>query len=295
MIPRRQDESPADRVKARTGDVFGYQWTAPAIEPSTSAIPWHYVKMERALALAPLRGLVLDAGCGDGLDLANQALRPETEVIGVELSDGGVAQSWRRAGHLPRAHLVQGDLCRLPFAPDSFDAIYSYGVVHHIPHPDEAVRELARVARPGAPVAVYVYEDFVERSAALHLALKAVNALRAITTRLSPRALLRVSRMASPLVFALCTVPYNVLQRFSATRRLADSIPYRHATGPFTLAGDLFDRFGAPVEYRYTRSGAASLMTGAGLEVTRIANDRGWMVAAVRSGQIGSVIMHDVS
>jgi len=279
-VPRLLPPEPSHPLVRQTAESFGYGWAQPAVEPVAATIPWHYVKMQRSLNLERPTGLLLDAGCGDGIDVANHALGEGPDVIGVEVSDGGIAQSWRRAGHLPRAHIVQADLCRLPLADRTFDAVYSYGVLHHIPHPDVAARELARVARPGASIAVYLYEDFVERGPLLRAALRAANAFRVVTTRLSPRALMRLCRVASPVVYVLCAVPYRCLTRFSGTRGIAESMPFRHAQGLFGLSGDLFDRFGAPVEYRYTRAGATALVEAAGLRVTAVGNDRGWMIAA---------------
>ncbi len=279
-VPRLLRTDALDGVVAHTAETFGYGWAHGGVEPVTRHIPWHHAKMERALDLPPPEGLVLDAGCGDGIDVANLGLRDGIEVIGVDVSDGGVAQSWRRAGHLPRAHVVQSDLQRLPFADETFDTIYSYGVLHHIPRPDVALGELARVARPGALIAIYLYEDFVERPPLLRASLAVANALRPITTRLSPAALMRVCRLASPLVYGLCTLPSRLLRGFAATRRIGEMMPFRHSQGPFALAGDLFDRFGPPVEYRYTRAGSQAFVAGAGFQVTAVGNDRGWMVAA---------------
>ncbi len=271
------------RSAVHTAEMFGYAWTQTHVAAVHRPRPWHYAKMERALELAPIEGLVLDAGCGDGVDLANQAMRPGTEVIGVELSDGGVRKAAERVAHLPGAHVVQADLCRLPFDDAQFDWVYSYGVLHHISTPPAAVGEIARVTKPSAPVAVYLYEDFVARSPLLRWALVAANSLRTITTRMPARLLYACCRAASPLVYVTCTLPYKLLRAAGATR-LAEAIPFRHGTHPFGLTGDLYDRFSAPVELRYTRSGAEALLENAGLHVSRVANDRGWMLAAHRSG-----------
>src|SRR4029453_17707402 len=98
-----------------------------------------------------------------GIDLSMVALDPACEIIGVELSDGGVRTSLARTRGLTRAQVVQADLLKLPTAEKTFDAAYSYGVVHHTADPPRAVREIARTMKPGATLLLYVYEDFSDR------------------------------------------------------------------------------------------------------------------------------------
>jgi len=267
-----------DLKKAETSRSFGYLWAQSA----GSAIPvdHHFEKLARTLEMAPPAGLLLDAGCGEGIDLVNQAKRPGVEVIGVELSDGGCRTSAARIRHLPNAHVVQADLGHLPFADGTFDGGYSYGVLHHLAMPSEGLAELARVGRSGAQIAVYLYEDFSERSAAWRWLLHATNTLRHVTTRIPPRLLYGLCRVASPLVYLTLTLPYRMLRRVPGLRGFAENIPYRHGTGPFAMTGDLFDRFSAPVEYRYSREGAIAFLRGAGLRPIRVGNDRGWMLLA---------------
>jgi SAM-dependent methyltransferase len=267
------------RQPTDTAVYFGYMWgeQTPTVAPITMRSPYHLDAMQQALGAAPWRGLVLDAGCGEGIDLAMVALDPQCEVIGVELSDGGVATSLARTRGLERAQIVQGDLLKLPLASGIFDGAYSYGVVHHTPDPERAVAEIARALKPGAPLLLYVYEDFADRSLTWRVALAIANSLRLVTTRLPPRLLMRVCRMLSPLVYVLCTLPSR---RFSWARRF----PYRHNTSPWSLSGDLYDRLSAPIERRYSQEGAAALARSAGLNVERIVNRRGWMIYARKRG-----------
>lgn len=264
---------------ARTSVRFGYLWSqSDAAAPSHQ--PYHFEKMAATLDLAPPAGLIMDAGCGDGIDLANHARRAGVEIIGVELSDGGCRTSAARVQAFPNAHVVQADLRCLPFADGTFDRVYSYGVLHHVPSPPAAAGELARVSRDGAEIAVYLYEDFGERSAALRGALAVVNSARVVTTRMPPRLLYVLCQVASPVVFLLCTVPYRLMRRLPGLRRLAEAIPFRHGRSPWRLTGDLFDRFSAPIEFRYSRRTAAELLADAGLEILKVGYERGWMVAA---------------
>jgi SAM-dependent methyltransferase len=85
----------------------------------------------------------LDLGCGDGArTLAN--LPPASVGLDVSRRQCELA---RDAGHA----VVQGEMTRLPFAADAFDAVTAYHAVFHVPRADHGAvyREVARVLRPG--------------------------------------------------------------------------------------------------------------------------------------------------
>lgn len=90
-------------------------------------------------------GTVLVVGCGDGREAGLIARNLGADVVGVGLD-------WRRfdQAQAAPAHLVEMDAMRLAFADDSFDLIYSFHALEHIPDPARALREMRRVARPGA-------------------------------------------------------------------------------------------------------------------------------------------------
>lgn len=100
---------------------------------------------------------VVEVGCGLGTDLL-QFARGGARVHAVDLTESAVALTRKRL-HLygfPGA-LAVGDAERLPFSSDSFDLVYSWGVIHHTPDPAVAAREIFRVCRPGGSVLVMVY------------------------------------------------------------------------------------------------------------------------------------------
>ena len=267
---------------ARTASSFGYLWSRSEIgrEPYGTRA-YHFDRMAETLCLEAPHGLILDAGCGDGIDLANQAARPDVEVVGVDISAGGTRTSFERTASLPNAHVVQADLARLPLDSRQFDFSYSYGVLHHLASPEAGLAEIVRVVKTGGRVVVYVYEDFAERSFFWRWLLALGNLPRLLTTRLPHSLLFRMCQIGSPIVYLLFTLPSRLASSVGLTP-IGASFPFRHGTHPFSLAGDLYDRFSAPIEKRYSRQGAVEFLRAAGLEQVVVAFERGWMVSGVK-------------
>jgi SAM-dependent methyltransferase len=264
-----------DQTQA-TGERFGFGWQVGGIPPPiTTPVEYHLHAMRSALGAPKFRGRILDAGCGEGIDLASVVLSDDCHAFGIELSDGGIIATKGRIAGSTRARLIQGSLLSLPFPDRSFDGAYSYGVVHHTTDPQGAVREIARALKPDAPVLLYVYEDFSDRSWPWRAALGAINGIRGIVSGLSPRNIRRFCSLIAPLVYLGCTVPSK---HFS----WAAGFPYPATQNPTmaSLIPDLYDRFAAPIEKRYSGAGARQLAEQAGLRVRHVVKMRGWVVWA---------------
>lgn len=102
-----------------------------------------------ALGLRPGQQ-VLDAGCGIGLTTAwlAEQVAPGGKAIGVDLAQAHVdaAKQLHDGSSLP-LRFRQGDIADLPFAPNSFDLIWSSNTIYHLPDPSAAVVALARLLR----------------------------------------------------------------------------------------------------------------------------------------------------
>ena len=105
-----------------------------------------------------LRGkLILDAGVGAGR-YADIASRWGANVVGVDLSYA-VETSNRNFADRPNVFIAQADIGRLPFAPASFDFIFSIGVLHHTPHTMRYFKSLVPLLKPGGSIAIWVYPN----------------------------------------------------------------------------------------------------------------------------------------
>jgi ubiquinone/menaquinone biosynthesis C-methylase UbiE len=100
---------------------------------------------------------VLEVGIGIGADY-EQWLRAGARATGVDLSTVSLAFARRRCefGGF-RADLRQADAENLPFATNSFDVVYSYGVMHHSPDTAKCINEAWRVLKPGGEARIMIY------------------------------------------------------------------------------------------------------------------------------------------
>ena len=100
---------------------------------------------------------LLEIGCGMGSDLV-QFARGGAICTGIDITPRSVEITRHRFA-LYRLHgnFVLSDGERLPFPSDSFDVVYSNGVLHHTPETAEAIREIHRVLRKGGTAKVMLY------------------------------------------------------------------------------------------------------------------------------------------
>jgi ubiquinone/menaquinone biosynthesis C-methylase UbiE len=100
---------------------------------------------------------VLEVGCGLGTDGA-QFAKAGAIYTGIDLTDAAVDLARRRFElfQLPGTFRV-ADAERLDFSDNTFDLVYSHGVLHHTPDTAAAVREIHRVLRPGGKAVVMLY------------------------------------------------------------------------------------------------------------------------------------------
>lgn len=96
----------------------------------------------------------IDLGCFDGSLSRNWTLRYGTKITGVDVSAGAIARAYRADPFENDYYLAI--LEALPFPDESFDAALSLDVFEHLGNPEPAIREAARVLKPGSPFLFYI-------------------------------------------------------------------------------------------------------------------------------------------
>jgi ubiquinone/menaquinone biosynthesis C-methylase UbiE len=113
--------------------------------------PRPFYRSLASVSSLPDGATVLDAPCGGGVAL--RGLRPAQSVrwVGVDIEPAMLARARRRAARHPGAdiRLIEGDMYGLPLADSAADLCLSYGGLHCLARPQDALSEMARCLRPG--------------------------------------------------------------------------------------------------------------------------------------------------
>ncbi|HTR76443.1 MAG TPA: class I SAM-dependent methyltransferase [Solirubrobacterales bacterium] len=115
---------------------------------------WTRGAMLERLGSVPVGGGIADLGCSTGYLLEDlRAAYPEALLYGLDLVAPGLAKAH---GLVPDARLLRADVCALPFADASLDAVVSANLLEHVPDDVLALKEMARALRSGGRAVIVI-------------------------------------------------------------------------------------------------------------------------------------------
>ncbi|MBA3735471.1 MAG: class I SAM-dependent methyltransferase [Actinobacteria bacterium] len=254
-------ESRHDPIITATSAAFGHQWNRFG-EYGRVGIQDLELHLPSGWTHRAFVGRVLDAGCGMGRYTA-LAAQLGALAIGMDISN-----SVDKAGELwPYCEFVQADLVAPPFAPRSFDLVYSFGVLHHLPDPNRGVKACFELVRPGGRLLLWVYG----RRRTL------LRRVRIVMRRLVAR---RRSLLAP--IAVVTTIGLHFVLLFPRGRRM---LPFYRDRDIRQLYLDCFDALSAPTEAYFDANDCRHLLSGLKARASGFeprSDGSGWILWAVK-------------
>ena len=222
--------------------------------------------------------LVLDVGCGMGR-FAEVASRWGAHVVGIDLSSAAEVAAANLADR-PNVTILQADVFALPFALESFDYIYSIGVLHHTPSCERAFKSLPKLLKPEGKIAVWLYDSYSRW-------YRMTDMYRHVTHRLPPRLLHLLCHTAGPAYYVykgLDSIPL-------AGKRLSSAFNFffwmsRDPDWHWRVL-DTFDWYSPRYQSKHTYEEVFQWFEDSGLEKIRIFPDRIALQGTRRATQPG--------
>ncbi|MGN6647141.1 MAG: class I SAM-dependent methyltransferase [Cytophaga sp.] len=207
---------------------------------------------------------VLDVGCGTGRWTYYLA----DKVGNVECIDPSkaVLVASKLLASKDNVRISQASVDNIPFEDNSFDLVFSLGVLHHVPDTKAAVKKCAEKVKPGGYLLLYLYYNLENRGLFFKTLFHLSNSMRWGISKL-PSIL---KNIVCDVLAVLIYMPFVLLSRFLIGLRVSTvviaKIPLSwYADKSFNIIrNDSLDRFGTPLEQRFSKAEITHMLEHAG-------------------------------
>ncbi|MDR1267152.1 MAG: methyltransferase domain-containing protein [Holosporales bacterium] len=249
-------------VKKGSPDRFGYEWNE-----YSEIIPIHEEQFHRWTPFLEPKDFdgttFLDVGCGMGRNSYWPMQYGAKGGSAIDVNEKSLTQARRNLASYPAVSVefMSADAIRYE---NMFDIVFSIGVIHHLEHPQRALQEMTKAAKPGGKVAIWVYgyenNEWV---------IRYINPLRkALFSRLPVTWTHFLSLFPAILLYIFLHLGGGRIEYL----RLARSFSFRH------LRSIVFDQMLPVIANYWTQEEVRALMEGAHLKNIRLqqVNDMSW-------------------
>lgn len=215
--------------------------------------------------------VALDVGCGSGRWAAY--LSEKVGFVDCIDPSESVHAAARLLAKNDNVRVIQADVDHIPFEDAVYDLVYSLGVLHHIPDTKAAMLQCVKKVKPGGYFLVYLYYNLENRGILFRTTFYLSNILRQLIFRLP-------SNVKKVVCDVIATIVYFPLARTAALfkhlglRRFGKMIPLSYYSNKsfWIMQNDALDRFGTPLEQRFTRCEIGAMMKDCGLSHIRFSD-----------------------
>jgi ubiquinone/menaquinone biosynthesis C-methylase UbiE len=206
--------------------------------------------------------VALDVGCGSG----RWAHFLSHKIRFIEAIDPSMAvvPAARLLQPFTNVRVTQATVDNLPFPDDSFDLVYSLGVLHHVPDTEDAIGKCYKKIKNGGWFLLYLYYNLDDRSRTYRAVFMLAEVFRSVISRLPGPTKRVVCDILAVIIYWPLARLSRLVYRFS--KRAGGGLPlaYYRKTSFQTMRNDCLDRFGTPLEQRFSKKEIEGMLARAG-------------------------------
>lgn len=207
---------------------------------------------------------VLDIGCGSG----RWSVFLSSKISNVYAIDPSKAiySAASLTKNIPNIKLLKASVENIPYNDNSFDLVVSLGVLHHIPDTQRALNSIVEKIKNGGQCLIYLYYSLDNKSSVYKIIFRISSLFRFIISKLPSFTKKIVCDIIAVIVY-LPFIYFSNLIRFIFGEKAANKIPLSYYKNKsFNIVrNDSLDRFGTPLEQRFSKIEIEKMMVLAGL------------------------------
>jgi SAM-dependent methyltransferase len=209
--------------------------------------------------------IIADFGCGSGR-FSKFFQNKVKKIYAIDPSDAVFAAN-KLLGKDENVEIIKTSISNLPFDDDFFDFGMSIGVLHHIPDTKKALDSCVKKIKSKGFFYLYLYYDLENRGVLFRSLWRISNALRIIISKMPGWLKDIVCNIIAIFIYMPFVITTRAFIFLQINQNIWSKIPlsYYHNKSFFIIRNDSRDRFGTPLEQRFSKAKIADMMNKAGL------------------------------
>lgn len=207
---------------------------------------------------------VLDVGCGTGR--WSYYIADKVDFVECVDPSKAVLAAANLLKDKRNTRITQASVDNIPFADNSFDFVFSLGVLHHVPDTKEAVKKCVQKVKHNGHILLYLYYNLENRGAAFKTLFYLSNSIRWMVSKLPSVIKIAVCNLLAVLFYLPFVALAKLLSAAGVSATVVSKIPLSwYADKSFhIIRNDSLDRFGTPLEQRFSKQQITDMLEYAG-------------------------------
>lgn len=208
---------------------------------------------------------VLDLGCGSGR--WTKYVASKVELVEAVDPSNAVYSALHLTKDESNVRVTQAGVSNIPFADKSFDFIICLGVLHHIPDTQQALSDLCKKLKLEGHILLYLYYSLDNRGLGYKFIFSLSTFLRKLVSQMPHGLKKGVCELIAFFVYLPFVGVVKLLQFFMGKQKWINKIPLSYYSDKSLniIRNDALDRFGTPLEQRFSKVEITEMLRNAGI------------------------------